>query len=126
MLQIQTTIEEDLAPIHQAAARLRVELGIPARVFVFRLNHWDWWAGYDLQSVKAAYARSRDFDLAVDSAAGLFHDPHPLTEAELAATRFFHDLAAPSESEVVSFRDRLDELINENTEFPCFFATTEA
>jgi hypothetical protein len=30
---------------------------IPYRVKIFRLNPFDWWAGYDLKSVQLAYLR---------------------------------------------------------------------
>src|SRR5580765_4545338 len=30
---------------------------IPHKVKIFRLNPFDWWAGYDLKSVKLAYVR---------------------------------------------------------------------
>jgi hypothetical protein len=81
---------------------------------VFRINDCDWWAGYDLESVKLDFAHSLGFTTVAEAEANnVFESPRALTTDELDEP-FTEDSSA---------RNRLDQLIAAGAQFPCFFGS---
>jgi hypothetical protein len=86
---------------------------MPHNVKVFRLNLFDWWAGYDLASVKSAYlveagvARKEAFD------------QEELTQEAMNTMRIYPN---PYAKESSTFQDELARMVVEGQEFPCYFA----
>ena len=87
---------------------------MPHNVKVFRLNLFDWWAGYDLASVKSAYlvetgvARKEAFD------------QEELTQEAMNTMRIYPN---PYAKESSTFQDELARMVVEGQEFPCYFAS---
>lgn len=91
---------------------------------IFQINDCDWWAGEDLESVKAAFAAESGYKTVTQCEAdGLIDDPRPLSEEELDRLQFCYDW--PARNRKTSFRLRLQELIESQTPMPCVFASTE-
>jgi hypothetical protein len=81
---------------------------------VFRMNRADWWAGYDFDSVKLAFAQSVGYlTLAEAEAANIFESPRPISARDLDA----------EVTEGVTCRQLLQALCDVNAEFPCFFSS---
>lgn len=81
---------------------------------VFRMNRADWWAGYDFDSVKLAFARSVGYQTLDEAeAANLFEEPRPISARELDT----------EVTEGVNCRQLLQALCDVNAEFPCFFSS---
>jgi hypothetical protein len=97
------------------------------QVKVFQLNDFDWWAGYDLESVKAAYLADMGLKPTdhPDDLEDQFDNPHELTEEELDRFKFIYVDREEGDPEEAPFRERLNEVIALGHEFPCFFASTE-
>lgn len=93
-------------------------------VKIFQLNPSDWWAGYDLESVIAAFKLEMDLD---DSE---IKDPHEITDLDMQRLKFA-DGDDPINADgtlggTLSFRDALNHMIAlDPNQFPCFFASTE-
>ncbi len=83
---------------------------------VYQINDCDWWAGYGLESTKAAYIEETGV-----TAEDAFDEPRELTDEDMMRLQFTGD----GESLLISFHEQLDKMISENIEFPCFFASTE-
>jgi hypothetical protein len=87
---------------------------MPHSVKVFRLNLLDWWAGYDLASVKSAYL----------SETGVAKDEAFDEEEEVApeARKMLRVYPSPYAKESSTFQEELGRMIAENHVFPCSFA----
>ena len=81
---------------------------------VFQMNDCEWWAAEDLESAKKACMEATG--LPEDEACD---DPHELSD-EAMNRLIFHD-----DNETRTFKEQLDRMIVEGTEFPVFFAMTE-
>ena len=84
------------------------------KVKVFRLNLSDWWAGYDLASVKSAFlvetgvAKKEAFDEA--------------EEVPQEAMKTLRIYPSPYAKESSTFQVELSRMVAENHVFPCCFA----
>lgn len=87
---------------------------IPNNVKIFRLNPFDWWAGYDLKSVKLAYLRETG---AVKEA---FYDEEELAPETMKTLRVYPN---PYAKESRTFQDELARMLARGQEFPCYFAS---
>lgn len=87
------------------------------RIKVFQLNDCDWWAGSDLESVKAAYLAETGVDQ--DEA---FDEPYELSEAQIERLKFRRDDDNHTEA---TFKEELERMVAEGQKFPCFSASTE-
>jgi hypothetical protein len=87
---------------------------IPHNVKIFRLNPFDWWAGYDLKSVKLAYLRETG---AVKEA---FHEEEELPQQAMKTLRVHQN---PYARESRTFQEELDRMVAGGQEFPCYFAS---
>lgn len=97
-----------------------VESSHPALVKIFALNDCEWWAGYDIESVKAAFLSQGYGD------EGSFDDPRELTDLDMNQLTWVTDLASFPEGDVpITFRERLAQMVADGEAFPCFFASTE-
>lgn len=98
----------------------------PHSIKVFRLNDYDWWAGEDLESVKAAYMREgygEDEETA-------FKNPYELSAEQLESHVMFEfdadwDYDRDPEDAPPTFQDCLDLMVRTGEKFPCTFASTE-
>ena len=88
------------------------------QIKVFQLNDCDWWAGYDLESVKKAYVKETGMSLEE-----AFDDPRELTDEEMDTLKHWGDEG--DNKEPITFRQELDRMIESGFEFPWFFASTE-
>jgi hypothetical protein len=90
-------------------------------VKVFKMNDCDWYAGRNLEEVKAFVLA--ETGMPEDEA---FDNPGELSDEAMRELRFRHtdgnDLRAKT---TVSFAERLAEMVAEGQEFPAFFASTE-
>jgi len=81
---------------------------------VFHMNRADWWAGYDLESVMLAFARSVGYDtLAEAEEARLFDSPRPISTVELDTEI----------TQGVTCRQLLEAMCGVKADFPCFFSS---
>jgi hypothetical protein len=87
---------------------------MPYSVKVFRLNLLDWWAGYDLASVKSAYLA--ETGAAKDEA---FDEVEEVAPEAMKMLRIY---PSPYAKESSSFQEELGGMIAENHVFPCSFA----
>jgi hypothetical protein len=82
-------------------------------VKVFKLNPFDWWAGYDLASVKSAYlvesgvAKKEAFD------------EEELPQDAMKTVRIYPN---PYAKESSTFQEELNRMVDEGQKFPCYFA----
>jgi hypothetical protein len=90
-----------------------------SEIKVFRVNDYEWWAGTNLESIRAAYKGHTGID--PDSDEG-FDSPREISEAGMSKVVIRDD--GPEKFEQ-TFRQYLDEMIALNQTFPCFFAGTE-
>lgn len=83
---------------------------------IFRLNDCDWYAGNNLEDCinEAIKQTGLTREEIVDS-------PSELSDADMEK----HHLHEEDKTDKFTFRKSLDELIENNTVFPCFFASTE-
>jgi hypothetical protein len=87
---------------------------MPHNVKVFRLNLFDWWAGYDFASVKPAYL------LQTGVAKGeAFDEVEELPPDAMKTVRIY---ANPYAKESSTFQEELARMVAEGREFPCYFA----
>lgn len=84
---------------------------------VFRINDYDWWAGEDIESVKAAY--KKETGLTDDEA---FDEPGALTAEQMRSCEFYPDCDT---SRAIQFKTALRKMVRDGKKFPRFFATTE-
>jgi len=101
--------------------KLRVLVGddheamqIPHNVKIFRLNPFEWWAGYDLKSVKLAYLRETG---AVKEA---FYEEEELSQEAMKTLRVYPN---PYAKESRTFQEELARMVAGGREFPCYFAS---
>jgi hypothetical protein len=87
---------------------------MPHNVKVFRLDPYEWWAGYDLTSVKSAYlvetgaAKEEAFD-AVEA----------IPQEAMNTLRIYLN---PYAKESSTFQEEIARMVAEGCEFPCAFA----
>jgi hypothetical protein len=87
---------------------------MPHNVKVFRVNLFDWWAGYDFASVMSAYlaesgmAKEEPFD-----------DEEELPQDAMKTVRIYPN---PYANESSTFQEELARMVAEGQEFPCSFA----
>jgi hypothetical protein len=87
---------------------------MPQNVKVFRLSLFEWWAGYDLATVKSAYLA--ESGLAKEEA---FDVEEELPQGALDIVRIYPNRYAKESS---TFRQELARMVAEGQEFPCYFA----
>ena len=85
---------------------------------VYQINDCDWWAGYDLESTKAAYIK--ETGVPPEDA---FDSPRELIDEEMDTLMHYGDDG--ERKEPITFRQELDCMIDSGFEFPEFFASTE-
>ena len=97
------------------------ETSMSQQIRVFRINDYDWYAGRDLDEVKAFVLEQSG--MREDEA---FDNPCELSDEAMSKLRFRptdeSDLPADS---TITFAERLGEMIKDGCEFPAFFASTE-
>ena len=97
-----------------------------SNVAVFEMNDCDWWAGTgSAEDILKAYMEATGLsrEQATDDDEGL---PRKLSEEELDSLSFALDSEEGERSgEKITFRERLQMLIQSGQEFPCLFASTE-
>jgi len=86
---------------------------MPHNVKVFRLNPLDWWAGYDLASVRSAYLV--ETGLAKKEA----FDEQELPQDAMNTMRIYPN---PYAKESSTFQEELVRMVAEGQVFPCSFA----
>jgi hypothetical protein len=86
---------------------------MPYNVNIFRLNLFDWWAGYDLASVKSAYL------VETGAAKNVVFDEEELPQNAMNTVRIY---ANPYAKESSTFQKELARMVDEGQEFPCCFA----
>jgi hypothetical protein len=86
---------------------------MPYDVKVFKLNLFDWWAGYGLASVKSAYL------IETGVAKKEASDKEELPQSAINTVRIYPN---PYAKESSIFREELTRMVNEGQEFPCYFA----
>jgi hypothetical protein len=84
------------------------------KVKVFRLNLFDWWAGYDLASVKSAYLA--ESGMHKEEA---FDEEEELPQDAMETVRIYPNRYAKESS---TFQEELARMIAEGQIFPCYFA----
>lgn len=89
-----------------------------ADVKVFAINDCEWWAGRDLESIKAAFIKAGYGD------ESSFCEPHEVVDPEMNRLTFVDDLSDVN-SHKSTFQEHLDLMVAQGAEFPCFFASTE-
>jgi hypothetical protein len=82
-------------------------------VKVFRFNLFDWWAGYDLASVKSAYL----METGVTKIEGF--DEEELPRDAMNTVRIYPN---PYAKESSTFQEELSRMVEEGQQFPCYFA----
>jgi hypothetical protein len=82
---------------------------------VFQLNDYEWWAGEDLESVKAAYLKETGV-----SEEEAFEDPQEVSEADMQVLKYYQ-----TEGVFCSFAEALADMLAAGDKFPCCFACTE-
>lgn len=109
-----------LARLHQAidAGFFNVERLL--RASVFKLNDFEWWAGYDLESVKAKY-----LEVTGVPEGDAFDEPYEL-DADALTKLIFRQDPYDTHPETRTFREELELMIRSGQEFPCPFACTES
>jgi hypothetical protein len=101
--------------LHVLVADDGEEKQIPHNVKIFRLNPLEWWAGYDLTSVKSAYLG--ETRVANEEA---FDDEEELPREAMKTLRIY---ANPYSRESRTFQAELARMVAEGQEFPCHFAS---
>jgi hypothetical protein len=112
-LDVPTPTWEDLC---DAVDRYRAR-----NVKVFRLNEYEWYAAETLESAIGEAVRITGVP-----ADEVDDDARELTEEEMDSLVFYDNMEDQEASETRTFREQLDRLIETETEFPTFFAGTEA
>ena len=87
---------------------------MPHDVKVFRLNLFDWWAGYDLASVKSAYLL--ETGVTKEEA---FDEEEELPQDAMKTLRIYPN---PYAKESSTFQVELARMVAEGQVFPCCFA----
>ena len=87
---------------------------MPQIVKVFRVSLFDWWAGYDLATVKSAYRA--ESGLAKEEA---FGEEVELPPDAMETVRIYPN---PYAKESRAFQQELARMVAEGQEFPCYFA----
>jgi len=85
------------------------------KIKVFRLNEYEDWAGRNLEEVKADYLRQTG--IREDEA---FEDPGEFSDQAMDSEKF-----QTEDGEVITYRERLAQMIASGARFPAFFAGTE-
>jgi hypothetical protein len=101
--------------LHVLVADGKEVMHVPQNVKLFRLNPFDWWAGYDLTSVKLAYLR--ETGLAKEEA---FDEEEELPQEAMKTARIYPNLYA---KESRTFQEELALMVDQGQEFPCYFAS---
>ncbi len=91
------------------------------KIKVFRVDDADWWAGEDVESVKAAYLEETGLD-AEEAFGG--DEPWELTGETMDSTTFYDDLS-DKEAGSRTFAEQLKQMVDAGCQFPCSFASTE-
>lgn len=98
-----------------------------SEIKVFQLNEFDWWAGENLESVKADYVSENG--LGDDESDRPFVDPHELSDADMDRLHFVDGDEPINEDGTrggkKTFREELALMVMRGDSFPCFFASTE-
>jgi len=87
---------------------------MPHNVKIFRLNPFDWWAGYDLASVKSAYLL--ETGVAKEEA---FDEQEEVPQEAMKTLRIY---TTPYAKESSTFQEELARMVAEGQVFPCYFA----
>jgi hypothetical protein len=86
---------------------------MPHNVKVFRFNLFDWWAGYDLASVRSAYL----VETGITKKEAF--DEEELPQDAMNTVRIYSN---PYAKESSTFQEELTRMVNEGQKFPCYFA----
>ena len=81
---------------------------------IFRLNPFDWWAGYDLKSVKLTYLRE------TGAAKEAFSEEEELAQEAMKTLRVYPN---PYAKESRTFQEELARMVGRGQEFPWHFAS---
>ena len=84
------------------------------KVKVFKLTLVDWWAGYDLASVKSAFLA--ESGMAKEEA---FDEEEELPPDAMETVRIYPNRYAKESS---TFQEELARMVAEGKQFPCYFA----
>ena len=84
------------------------------KVKVFRLTLFDWWAGYDLASVKSAFLA--ESGMAKEEA---FDEEEELPPDAMETVRIYPNRYAKESS---TFQEELARMVAQGQVFPCYFA----
>jgi hypothetical protein len=84
------------------------------KVKVFKLTLVDWWAGYDLASVKSAFLA--ESGMAKEEA---FNEEEELPPDAMQTVRIYPNRYAKESS---TFQEELARMVAEGQVFPCYFA----
>jgi hypothetical protein len=87
---------------------------MPYNVKIFRLNLFEWWAGYDLTSVKSAY--QAETGMAMEDA---FDEVEEVPQEAMKTLRIY---PSPYAKESSTFQEELTRMVAEDRAFPCVFA----
>ena len=88
---------------------------MPHTLKVFRLNLFEWWAGYDLATVKSAYLA--ESGMAKEEA---FDEEEELPADAMKTLRIYPNMYA---KESRTFQEELALIMDQGQEFPCYFAS---
>lgn len=88
-----------------------------SEIKIFAINDCEWWAGKDIESIKAAFIAEGYGD------ESSFCEPYEVSETDMSRLRYVEYLG--NEQNAETFRERLDFIISRGDTFPRFFATTE-
>jgi hypothetical protein len=96
-------------------------------VKVYHMNDCEWFAGEDLEScIKYYFEEYIGEDDTPENREEYLNDAEELSEAEMDRLKFTDIEGEWGERDKqYTFREALDKMIAEGTEFPCFFASTE-
>jgi hypothetical protein len=92
----------------------------PQPVRVYRLDDYEWWAGYSLESCIAAAREQAGADCYEDAE----RDGYQLTFQQMATLTFLDDVDCPA-CEKRTFAAELQRRIDAGEQFPQLFACTE-
>ena len=93
-----------------------------SNIKIYKMSDYDWFVGESLEDCKEMAVKDFDYDLDGNS----FDDPREITETEMDTLIFIEDDGdGYPDGTRKTFRQKLNEMIEEGASFPDLFATTE-
>lgn len=89
---------------------------------IFLMDDWTWYAAYSPPSALIAYRKDCRETYSAENIHDVFDPPIELTDIQMLNTKY---RAQEDGALMISFAERLQQMIDDGHEFPCFFATTE-